>query len=143
MCSSDLDSIELAAGLLKKAQEKGVGFFLPVDSIVGDKFDAEAKTEVVLSEHMTPGWLGLDIGPASRMLFADKIRTAKTIIWNGPMGVFEMEAFSEGTRVVAKTMAESDSVTIIGGGDSAAAVKIMGYADGITHISTGGGASLE
>jgi phosphoglycerate kinase len=87
--------------------------------------------------------MGLDIGPTSRMLFADKIRTAKTVIWNGPMGVFEMAPFAEGTKAVAKAMADSEATTIIGGGDSAAAVKQMGFADAMTHISTGGGASLE
>lgn len=139
----DEERIDLAKGLLKKAEEKGVDILLPVDSIVADKFDAEAKTDVVPSEHMTPGWLGLDIGPSSRMLFSDKIRTARTVVWNGPMGVFEMEPFAEGTKVVARAMAECDAVTIIGGGDSAAAVKLLGFADAMTHISTGGGASLE
>lgn len=139
----DEERIDLAKGLLEKAKEKGVDILLPVDSIVADKFDAEAKTDVVPSEHMTPEWLGLDIGPSTRMLFNDKVRTAGTIVWNGPMGVFEMEAFAEGTRTIARAMSESDAVTIIGGGDSAAAVKILGYADAMTHISTGGGASLE
>ncbi len=139
----DDESLELARNLMKKAAEKGVGMFLPVDAIEADKFDANAKTQVVPVEHMTPGWMGLDIGPASRMLYADKIRTAKTVVWNGPMGVFEMEAFAEGTKSVAKAMADCDAITIIGGGDSAAAVKILGYADSMTHISTGGGASLE
>lgn len=139
----DEDRIELAKGLLKKAQTKGVDMLLPVDSIVADKFDAEAETDVVASEHMKPGWLGLDIGPSTRMLYADKIRTAKTVVWNGPMGVFEMAPFAEGTKVVAKALAESDATTIIGGGDSAAAVKQLGFADAMTHISTGGGASLE
>lgn len=139
----DEERLELAVNLLKKAKEKGVDIFLPVDSIIADKFDADAKTEVVASEDMLPGWLGLDIGPSSRMLFADKIRTAKTVIWNGPMGVFEMQAFAEGTKSIAKAMAESEAVTIIGGGDSAAAVKLLGFADAMDHISTGGGASLE
>ena len=139
----DEERLQLAARLMKKAEEKGVDIFLPVDSIIADKFSADAKTQVVASEDMIPGWLGLDIGPSSRVLFNDKIRTAKTIIWNGPMGVFEMEPFSEGTRAMAKAMAESDAVTIIGGGDSAAAVKRFGYADMMDHISTGGGASLE
>ncbi len=139
----DEESIGLSLDLLKKAEEKGVDIFLPVDAIEADKFDANAKTQVVPVEHMSAGWMGLDIGPATRMLFTDKIRTAKTVVWNGPMGVFEMEAFAEGTRAVAKAMAESEAVTIIGGGDSAAAVKIFGYADAMTHISTGGGASLE
>lgn len=139
----DEERIGLAAGLLKKAEEKGVEIFLPVDSIIAEKFDAKAKTQVVPSDEITPGWMGLDIGPSSRMLFADKVRKAKTVIWNGPMGVFEMEPFAEGTKAIAKAMAETDAMTIIGGGDSAAAVKIFGYADNIDHISTGGGASLE
>ncbi|MGI5849486.1 MAG: phosphoglycerate kinase [Christensenellales bacterium] len=139
----DEEHIELAKGLMEKAEDKGVEIFLPVDSIITEKFDAEAKTEVVPSDEMTPGWMGLDIGPSSRMLFTDKIRTAKTVIWNGPMGVFEMEPFAEGTKAMAKAMAESDALTIIGGGDSAAAVKLFGYADAMNHISTGGGASLE
>lgn len=139
----DNESLELALNLLKKAEQKGVGMYLPVDAIEADKFDANAKTQVVPVEHMTAGWMALDIGPATRMLYTDKIRTAKTVVWNGPMGVFEMEAFADGTKAVAKAMADSDAVTIIGGGDSAAAVKILGYADSMTHISTGGGASLE
>jgi 3-phosphoglycerate kinase len=139
----DAERIELAKGLMKKAEEKGVDLCLPVDAIIADKFDAEASTQVVPAEHMTPGWMGLDIGPSTRMLFADKIRTAKTVIWNGPMGVFEMKPFADGTRCIAKAMAECDGTTIIGGGDSAAAVQQMGYADAMTHISTGGGASLE
>ncbi len=139
----DEESLDLALNLMKKASEKGVGLFLPVDAIEADKFDAKAKTQVVPVEHMSVGWMGLDIGPTTRMLYADKIRTAKTVVWNGPMGVFEMEAFAEGTKSVAKAMADCDGITIIGGGDSAAAVKILGYADSMTHISTGGGASLE
>lgn len=139
----DQERIELAGGLLKKAENKGVEIFLPVDTVIADKFDAKAKTQVVPSDEITPGWMGLDIGPSSRMLFADKIRKAKTVIWNGPMGVFEMEPFAEGTKAVAKAMAESEAMTIIGGGDSAAAVKIFGYDGAIDHISTGGGASLE
>jgi len=139
----DEENIDLARGLIEKAAAKGVDFFLPVDTIVADKFDANAKTQVVPTEAIPAGWMGLDIGPATRMLYADKIRIAKTIFWNGPMGVFEMPAFSEGTKMVAKAMAESEAITIIGGGDSAAAVKQLGFADAMTHISTGGGASLE
>lgn len=139
----DEENLELAAGLLKKAAQKGVDIFLPVDAVVADEFSQNAKTMVVPTEHMPADWMGLDIGPATRVLYADKIRTSRTIIWNGPMGVFEMPAFAEGTRAVAKAMAESDAITIIGGGDSAAAVKQMGFADAMTHISTGGGASLE
>lgn len=139
----DNERLELALDLLKKAKAKGVDIMLPVDSIVADKFDVNAKTDVVPSEHMPAGWLGLDIGPTTKMLYTDKIRTAKTVIWNGPMGVFEMAPFAEGTKAIAKAMAESEAVTIIGGGDSAAAVKQLGFADSMTHISTGGGASLE
>lgn len=139
----DEERVEMAAGLLKKADKKGVEIYLPVDAIIADKFDAKAKTMVVPSDEITPDWMGLDIGPSSRMLFADRVRKAKTVIWNGPMGVFEMEPFAEGTRSIAKAMAETDAMTIIGGGDSAAAVKIFGYADNVDHISTGGGASLE
>ena len=139
----DEDRVALAVDTLKKAAEKGVDIYLPVDTITAEKFDVEAKTEVVPVEAINPEWMGLDIGPSSRMLFADKIRTAKTVIWNGPMGVFEMAPFAEGTKAVAKAMSESDGTTIIGGGDSAAAVKIFGYANAMTHISTGGGASLE
>ena len=139
----DEERIELAKDLMKKASAKGVDMMLPVDTIVADKFDVNAKTDVVPCEHIPAGWMGLDIGPTTRMLFADKIRTAKTVIWNGPMGVFEMAPFSEGTKAVARAMADSEATTIIGGGDSAAAVKQMGFADAMTHISTGGGASLE
>jgi phosphoglycerate kinase len=139
----DNERIELAKNLIKKAEAKGVDLMLPVDSIVADKFDAAAKTDVVPSEHMPEGWLGLDIGPSTKMLFIDKIRTARTVVWNGPMGVFEMSPFAEGTKAIAKALADSDAVTIIGGGDSAAAVKQLGFADAMTHISTGGGASLE
>ena len=139
----DNERLELALDLLKKAKAKGVDIMLPVDSIVADKFDVNAKTDVVPSEHMPEGWLGLDIGPATKMLYTDKIRTAKTVIWNGPMGVFEMAPFAEGTKAIAKAMADSEAVTIIGGGDSAAAVKQLGFANAMTHISTGGGASLE
>ncbi len=139
----DNERIELAKNLIKKAEAKGVDLMLPVDSIVADKFDAAAKTDVVPSEHMPEGWLGLDIGPSTKMLYTDKIRTARTVVWNGPMGVFEMSPFAEGTKAIAKALAESEAVTIIGGGDSAAAVKQLGFADAMTHISTGGGASLE
>ncbi|MFA5675130.1 MAG: phosphoglycerate kinase [Christensenellales bacterium] len=139
----DEGNIDLAAELLKKAERKGVDILLPVDAVVADEFSQNAKTMVVASEHIPADWMGLDIGPATRMLFTDRIRTSRTIIWNGPMGVFEMPAYAEGTKAMAKAMAESDAVTIIGGGDSAAAVKQMGFAGAMTHISTGGGASLE
>jgi len=139
----DEERIELAKDLMQKAAAKGVDMMLPVDTIVADKFDVNAKTDVVPCEHIPVGWMGLDIGPSTRMLYADKIRTAKTVVWNGPMGVFEMAPFVEGTKAVAKAMADSEATTIIGGGDSAAAVKQMGFADAMTHISTGGGASLE
>lgn len=139
----DNDRIDLAKDLMKKAAKNGVDLSLPVDTVIADKFDINAKVMVVPSDEITPGWMGLDIGPSTRMLFAEKIRTAKTVIWNGPMGVFEMAPFAEGTKSIAKAMAETEALTIIGGGDSAAAVKIFGYDKSIDHISTGGGASLE
>lgn len=139
----DEEHIELAAGLLEKAARKGIDIYLPVDTVVADEFSQDAKTMIVASEHIPADWMGLDIGPSTRMLYTDKIRTSHTVIWNGPMGVFEMPAFADGTKAIAKAMAETDAITIIGGGDSAAAVKQMGFESSMTHISTGGGASLE
>lgn len=136
------DKIDLAKELLAKAEAKGVKFLLPVDTVVADAFAADANSKVV-EGNIPDGWQGLDIGPKTRELFAETVKNAKTVIWNGPMGVFEMEKFAEGTKAVAKALAETDAVTIIGGGDSAAAVAQLGYADKMTHISTGGGASLE
>lgn len=137
------DKVDLAADLLKKAGEKGVKLYLPVDNVVAPEFAADATPTVVDSNAMPSDQMGMDIGPKTRELFADVIKNAKTVIWNGPMGVFEFPKFAEGTKAVAKAMAESEATTIIGGGDSAAAVKQLGFADKIDHISTGGGASLE
>lgn len=137
------DKVDLAAGLLKQAGEKGVKLYLPLDNVVAHEFAADAEPTVVASNAMPNDQMGMDIGPKTRELYADVIKKAKTVIWNGPMGVFEFPTYAEGTKAVAKAMAESQATTIIGGGDSAAAVKQMGFADKISHISTGGGASLE
>ena len=137
------DKLDYAREMLEKAREKGIKLLLPVDSVAADKFDNDANTKVVNSDQIPEGWKALDIGPEASRAFAKEIKQAKTIVWNGPMGVFEMSNFSKGTRAVAQAMAESQAVTIVGGGDSAAAVTQMGFADKISHISTGGGASLE
>ena len=139
----DADSIELAKSLMADAEAKGVKLLLPVDTVVADKFAADADHKTVDADKMPEGWMGLDIGEKSIALFSETIKSAKTVIWNGPMGVFEMPAFAKGTAAVAAACAECDGTTIIGGGDSASAVKKLGYADKMTHISTGGGASLE
>ena len=139
----DADSVELAKDIMAKAEAKGVNFLLPVDTVVADKFDAEAEHKTVDSDKIPAGWMGMDIGPKSVELFKKTIVAAKTVVWNGPMGVFEFPAFAKGTAVVAEACAECKGTTIIGGGDSASAVKKLGYADKMTHISTGGGASLE
>ena len=137
------DKLDLAKELMAKAEKNGVALLLPVDNVVADAFSADAATKVVGSEAIPTGWQGLDIGPKTRELFAKAIAGAGTVVWNGPMGVFELKPFAEGTCAVAKAVADSGSVSIIGGGDSAAAVEQLGFADKMTHISTGGGASLE
>ncbi len=137
------DKVEFAAEMIRKAGEKGVMLVLPVDTVVADKFAADAASLTVDVKDIPEGWMGLDIGGASMNLFETAIKTAGTVVWNGPMGVFEFEKFAEGTRAVARAVAESGAVSIVGGGDSAAAVEQLGFADKITHISTGGGASLE
>lgn len=129
--------------LLKKAEEQGVKIHLPVDTVCADHFAADAEPVLYDEGQIPDNMMGLDIGPKTREIYAELIRNAGTVIWNGPMGVFEFPAFAAGTRAVAKAMAESPAVTIVGGGDSAAAVEQMGYSDQITHVSTGGGASLE
>lgn len=139
----EADKVELAANLLAKAEKKGVKLLLPVDNVVGKEFDANTESQIVDSDKIPDGWMGLDIGPKSVELFSAAIKEAKTVVWNGPVGVFEMEKFAVGTRKIAEALANSSAVTIVGGGDSAAAVEQMGFADKITHISTGGGASLE
>ena len=136
------DRIEYAKEMIEKAKAKGVNFLLPVDHRVATEFkDVEAT--ITEDQNIPAGNMGLDIGPKTEKLYADAIKDAKTVIWNGPMGVFEFENFNKGTIAVAKAMAESNATTIIGGGDSAAAVNILGFGDKMTHISTGGGASLE
>lgn len=137
------DKIGLAKDLMKQAEEKGVQFLIPVDNIAGDKFDANCQSQLVNSDEIPDGWMGMDIGPKTRALFADAIKSAGTVVWNGPMGVFEFKQFAEGTIAVATAVADSGAISIIGGGDSAAAVEQLGFADKMTHISTGGGASLE
>ena len=137
------ESFDYCLELLKKAQEKGVRIHLPVDTIAADHFAADA-TPVLYQEGQIPDdMMGLDIGPETRKQYAEVIKNAGTVIWNGPMGVFEFPAFAEGTRAVAEAMANAQGVTIVGGGDSAAAVEQMGFSEKITHVSTGGGASLE
>ncbi len=137
------DKIELAKELLAKAEEKGVKLLLPVDVVVAPEFKADAPNENVSIDAIPADQMGLDIGVKTRELFAETIKSAKTVIWNGPMGVFEFPAFAKGTIAVAEAMADSEAITIIGGGDSAAAVKQLGFEAGMSHISTGGGASLE
>ena len=137
------DKIDLAKELLAKAEAKGVKLLLPIDVVVAPEFKADAPATNVKVDAIPADQMGLDIGVETQKLFADTIKDAKTVIWNGPMGVFEFPEFAKGTVAVAKAMAESDAVTIIGGGDSAAAVKQLGFEDGMSHISTGGGASLE
>lgn len=137
------ESFAYCLDLLKKAEEKGVRIHLPVDVVAADHFAADAQPVIYAEGEIPDHMMGLDIGPKTRELFAEVVKKAGTVIWNGPMGVFEFPTFAAGTEAVAKAMAESNAVTIIGGGDSAAAVEQMGYADRITHVSTGGGASLE
>jgi len=139
----EADKIDLAKEILEKAKAKNVKLLLPVDNIAGDSFSNDAMRITVHSKEIPDGFEGMDIGPKTQVIFANEIENAATVIWNGPMGVFEFENFAEGTRAIAKAMAECKGVTIIGGGDSAAAVEQMGYADKMTHVSTGGGASLE
>jgi phosphoglycerate kinase len=137
------DKVGLAEELIAQAQTTGTTLLLPSDVVVAKKFSAEAPTRTVKVSEMESDDLALDIGPASAESFAEAIRSAVTVIWNGPMGVFEMEPFAKGTEKIAQAMAACNGVTIVGGGDSVAAVEKMGVADKLTHISTGGGASLE
>ena len=132
-----------ALEMIDKAKAKGVKLLLPVDTVIADKFAADANTDVVEAGQIADGWQGLDIGPKTVELYCDAVKDAGTVIWNGPMGVFEFEKFAVGTKAVAEALSKTDAITIIGGGDSAAAVQQLGYADKMTHISTGGGASLE
>lgn len=139
----ELEKVDLAKELLQKAEVKGVKLLLPIDTVVAKDFSEEAESKVVEAGAIEAGWQGLDIGPKTIELFAEALKTAKTVVWNGPMGVFEMNKFAVGTNKIAEILANIDATTIIGGGDSAAAVEKGGYADKMTHISTGGGASLE
>lgn len=137
------DKVELATGLMEKARAKGVNFLLPVDNIIGREYKEDTENMRIYSDCIPDGWMGLDIGSTTQELFAKSIKGAGTVVWNGPMGVSEWKNFAAGTESVAKAVAESGAISIIGGGDSAAAVEKLGYADKMTHISTGGGASLE
>ncbi len=137
------DKVELARELQEEAKAKGVNFLIPVDNRCGDAYDSNCHDLLVDSDNIPDGYMGLDIGPKTEQLFADAIKAAGTVVWNGPMGVSEWEKFASGTRAVATAVAESGAVSIIGGGDSAAAINNLGFADKMTHISTGGGASLE
>jgi phosphoglycerate kinase len=140
----EADQIDAVRGFIEQARERGVELLLPVDFVIADAFAADANTEIVSADAIPAGWMGLDIGPRTCDLFASRIADAGTVVWNGPMGVFEMEAFAAGTKAVAIAMAESSAMTVIGGGDSAAAVRILDVDDSkFSHISTGGGASLE
>ncbi len=139
----EADKVDLAKEIMQSAKEKGVNFLIPVDNKAGDKYDPDCNSQIVNSDNIPDGWMGLDIGPKTQELFADAIKGAGTVVWNGPMGVSEWDNFAAGTIAVAKAVAESGAISIIGGGDSAAAVEKLGFADKMTHISTGGGASLE
>ena len=137
------DKLELAKDIMAKAKEKGVNFLIPVDNVIANKFAEDAQWQIVDSDQIPEGWMGLDIGPKSAEIFAHAIEHAGTVFWNGPLGVSEWKNFAEGTFKVAQALAHSDAYSIIGGGDSAAAVNQLGFGDKMTHISTGGGASLE
>ena len=139
----EADWVEKAGEMMKKAEDKGVKFLIPVDNKVGKEYDENTEAKIVSSDDIPDGWMGLDIGPKTQEVFADAIKGAGTVIWNGPMGVSEWDNFAAGTISVAKAVADSGAISIIGGGDSVAAVTKLGFADKMSHISTGGGASLE
>ena len=138
------DYLDYALEMLKKAEDKGVKLLLPIDNVIADAFSNDANTAIVETGAIPDDWQGLDIGPKTQELFAEALKDAKTVVWNGPMGAFEMPKFAAGTEAIAKVLAElPDAITVIGGGDSASAVNNLGYGDKMSHISTGGGASLE
>ena len=137
------DKLDLANEMIAKAHAKGVNFMIPVDNVIAREYDENSENMVIYSDSIPDGWMGLDIGPVTRELFSKTIKGAGTVVWNGPMGVSEWKNFAAGTEAVASAVAESGAISIIGGGDSAAAVEKLGFADKMTHISTGGGASLE
>ena len=137
------DKLDLANEMVAKAKAKGVNFLLPIDNVIATEYDENAEHKLVNSDDIPEGWMGLDIGPATRELFSNAIKGAGTVVWNGPMGVSEWKNFAAGTEAVAEAVANSGAVSIIGGGDSAEAVERLGFGPKMTHISTGGGASLE
>ena len=139
----EADWVDKAGEMMQTAKDKGVKFLIPIDNRCGKEYKEDTEVLVCKSDDIPDGWMGLDIGPKTQALFADAVKDAGTVIWNGPMGVFEMAPFAGGTIAVAKAIADSQAISIIGGGDSAAAVEQLGFADKMTHISTGGGASLE
>ena len=139
----DESKLDTVRSVMDKAREKGVQLLLPVDIVCGKSFDNDTDRLTVPAGQIPDGYEGFDIGPETRKLYADVIAKARTVVWNGPMGAFELPVFAEGTRAVARAVAESSAVSIIGGGDSASAIEQLGFADKVTHISTGGGASLE
>ena len=139
----EADKLDYALEMIEKAKRNGVSLLLPVDTAVGNEFKADCDSEIVDIKAMPAGWMGMDIGPKTVELFCAATKGAGTIVWNGPMGVFEFDAFAKGTKAMAQALADSGAITIVGGGDSAAAVEKLGFADKMTHISTGGGASLE
>lgn len=139
----ELDKLDLALELMAKAKEKGIKFMIPVDTKVGKEFSKDTESKVVKSTEIPEGWEGFDIGTETIELYTKELETAKTVIWNGPLGLFEFDQFATGTNAIANKLAEIDAVTVIGGGDSAAAIEKIGLADKMSHISTGGGASLE
>lgn len=140
----ETDQLETVRGFIEQARTAGVELLLPVDVVVAQEISEDAQTQVVPADEIPAGWKGLDIGPATVALFASRVADAGTVVWNGPMGVFELPPFAEGTRGIAQAMAAADAMTVIGGGDSAAAVRLLGLDESdFTHISTGGGASLE
>ncbi|HWS43960.1 MAG TPA: phosphoglycerate kinase [Pseudoflavonifractor sp.] len=139
----EADWQDYANEMVEKAAAKGVKLLLPVDTVIADAFAPDANSKVVATGEIPDGWQGLDIGPETIKLYCDAVKDAGTVIWNGPMGVFEFAKFAEGTKAIAEALSQTSAITIIGGGDSAAAVQQLGYADKMTHISTGGGASLE
>ena len=137
------DKLDLAKGLMEKAKQKGVKLLLPIDTVVGKEFKKDTESKVVAWTDIPDNWEGFDIGPETIKMFAEEVKKAKTVVWNGPLGLFEFDQFAVGTNAIAKELAESDAITIIGGGDSAAAVEKAGLSDKMSHVSTGGGASLQ
>ena len=139
----ELDKLDLAREVMEQAKEKGVKFMLPVDTKIGKEFDPNTESKIVKCSDIPDDWEGFDIGPETIKIYSEELQNAKTVVWNGPLGLFEYDQFAIGTNGIAKALADVDATTIIGGGDSAAAVEKIGLSEKFTHISTGGGASLE